>query len=377
MGLTRNNTRLAIKESCTGCGICASICPHGCIRMVEGIHGHLFPIVDENACKRCGLCDKCCSVLHPCELKPINQVYASWTKDSRDYRTTASGGIATVLSRFVIGQRGVVYGCAMLPDAEVKHIRVDKVEGLDLLKSSKYVQSYLIEIIPQLVMDVSDGKLVLFIGTPCQVGAVKNLFRVQPDNLLLVDLICHGVPSLKTLKEHVRRVAPKYEIGKVTFRENGNCFALTIYDVSGKQVYRMPLWEERYKDWYMNTFIDGYTYRDCCYTCRYATHKRVSDITIGDFWGLCDTKNEIPNHEYGCSVVMPITPKGMAYFDKIRPFINTYERDIQEAVAGNSQLRQPTKLTKRIRYYRKVQNVVKWPRLYYWVNLDRMMKKKF
>ena len=341
--------------------------------MKEGKQGHLFPCINDNACVKCGLCEKCCSVLHPCELKPIIQAYASWTKDTHDYRTTASGGIATALSQFVIGQNGVVYGCAMLPDVEVRHIRVDRVEELELLKSSKYVQSSITSIIPQLKVDISNGRKVLFIGTPCQVAAIKRLFDDQPDNLFLVDLICHGVPSLKSLKEHVRKAAPKCKNEKVTFRENGNCFALTIYDVSGKQVYRMPLWEERYKDWYMNTFIDGYTYRDSCYQCRYARPERCSDITIGDFWGLDKEAIGIPPHEYGCSVVLPITPKGLMLIEAIKPLVNLYERDVQEAVSGNSQLRHPTKLTKRVRYYRKAQGIMKSTWVYYLVNMDRIM----
>lgn len=364
---------LAGVESCTGCGLCASICPQQCIIMKEGKQGHLFPSINDSTCIKCGLCEKCCSILHPCELKPIIQAYASWTKDNHDYRTTSSGGIATVLSKFVIGRNGVVYGCAMLPDVEVRHIRVDRVEELELLKSSKYVQSSITSIIPQLKVDISNGRKVLFIGTPCQVAAIKRLFAEQPDNLFLVDLICHGVPSLKSLKEHVGKVTKGKKVDKVVFREDGNRYVLAVYDSLGNQIYRKPVASERYRDWYMNAFLDGYTFRDSCYQCRYARPERCSDITIGDFWGLSNEAFGIPPHEYGCSVVLPITPKGLMLIEAIKPLVNLYERDVQEAVSGNSQLRHPTKLTKRVRYYRKAQGIMKSTWMYYLVNMDRIM----
>lgn len=370
----KNSIQLASFDDCTGCGVCASICPQKCITMAEGFQGHLYPKADGNTCLDCGLCEKQCAALHPDNLKPILKAYAVWTKDATDYKTTASGGVATALSKYVISQDGVVYGCALLPDVEVRHVRVDSIDKVGLLKSSKYVQSSLMEIYPAIKEEVSSGRMVLFIGTPCQVAAIKKLFPKEPDNLFLVDLICHGVPSLQSLKEHVKKVAHRKHVAKVIFRENGNFFVLAVYDEDERLLYRMPLWSERYRDWYMNTFIDGYTYRDSCYRCKYARPERISDLTIGDFWGLHDNTNEIPAHEYGCSVALPITNKGTMLIEAIKPSINIYEREVQEAVDGNSQLRHPSKLTKRVRVYRKAQKLVKSPWVYYWVNMDRIVK---
>ena len=369
----KNGIKLAGTNSCTGCGVCALVCPQQCIIMEEDNQGHLFPRITENSCLKCGLCENSCVVLHPVELKPIIQAYASWTKHDYDYKTTASGGIATVLSKYMIGQKGVVYGCAMLPDVEVRHMRVEKVEVLEWLKSSKYVQSSITAIIPQLKADVYEGKQTLFIGTPCQVAAIKGLFTNQPDNLFLVDLICHGVPSLKSLKGHISKVAKGKKADRVVFREVGNRFVFAVYDHLGKQAYRMPLWPERYRDWYINAFIDGYIYRNSCYQCGFAKPERCSDITIGDFWGL-SSDEAIPSHDYGCSVVLPITNKGMMLVEAIKPLVNLYERDVQEALSGNTQLRHPMRLTKRVRVYRNVQNVIKSPWMYYLLNVDRISK---
>lgn len=365
--------QLANSDVCTGCGACASVCPQKCIKMVEGIQGHLLPKIDDSKCVSCGLCTNSCAVLHSDELKPILRAYACWTKDENDYKTTASGGIATALARYVIGQNGIVYGCAMLPDVEVKHIRVDGSDKLDLLKSSKYVQSSLVDVFPKIKNDVHDGRMVLFVGTPCQVAAIKRIFPLQPDNLFLVDLICHGVPSLKALRGHVKKVARGVKVEKVVFRENGNNYVFAVYDGEGV-AYKMPLWPNKYRDWYVNSFFDGYTFRDSCYQCRYARPERCSDMTIGDFWGLNDNSGELPSHSFGCSVALPITPKGESLLAAIRSTVNFYEREVCEAVEGNTQLRVPTKLTKRIRFYRKAQKIAPSHWVYYLVNLDRIVK---
>ena len=244
--------------------------------------GHLYPYIDQELCIDCGLCKNICPSLHPSlKNKPIT-AFAAWSKDENDYKSSTSGGAASVLSQYTIDQGGVVYGCAMLPDIDVKHIRVTDKDDIKLLKGSKYVQSNILDIIPRLKEDVKSNKLTLFIGTPCQVAAIKSLFKEKPNNLLLVDLICHGVPSLDLLKNHIEKVAYHPHYDTVLFREGTGIYVIVVVD--GKEVYRQALKQPRYKDFYINAFFDGYTYRDSCYQCQYACPERVSDITIGDFW---------------------------------------------------------------------------------------------
>ena len=146
---------LASSSSCTGCGICAAVCAKGCISLKVGYLGHLFPSIDQKACVGCHLCEQTCPALHPLPLHPIQAAYASWSKDMDEYRTSASGGVAAELSKHFIKTGGVVYGCAMLPDVEVRHIRVDRMEDLEKLKSSKYVQSSILQIISSLKKDIA------------------------------------------------------------------------------------------------------------------------------------------------------------------------------------------------------------------------------
>lgn len=226
------------KDQCTGCGLCAARCPVHCITMKEGLLGHLYPVVDHSRCTDCGLCRRGCPVLHPVEKCYPKACYAAWAKSDEEYRSSTSGGVASVLSRYILRRGGVVYGCTILPGVEVKHVRIDKEEDLQLLKGSKYVQSNIIKALPQLRKDVQEHMLVLFVGTPCQVAAVRNMFpKGYSDNLYLVDIICHGVPSLKMLRLHTKRKAGVTNDAMVSFRNDGE-FALQI-SIGGKIVTRI------------------------------------------------------------------------------------------------------------------------------------------
>ncbi len=353
-------TKVCDYKDCTGCGVCAAQCPKKCISMESGNQfGHLFPKIDQSSCIDCGLCQKNCPALHPVERNSPFTAYAAWSKDDVDYKSSTSGGAASVLSRYVIKKGGIVYGCAMLADIEVRHIRIDHVDDLYKLKGSKYVQSNVTDVFPQIRKDVNDGRLTLFTGTPCQVAAVKNMFKAQPDNLILVDLICHGVPSLQMLKQHVRNVANYPHYDKVLFRE-GNGIYVVVVVVDGAEVYRRYFNRPRYKDFYINSFFDGYTYRDSCYKCRYACPERVSDITIGDFWRLGKKipADYIPEHPHGISVMLPSSEKGVALIEAISSEMNIYERNVDEAVGGNDQLRYPTPMTKRKTVFRRLYPII-------------------
>ena len=369
--------KLASPTDCTGCGICAAICSTRSITLEEGYMGHVFPVTNKKTCIECGLCERTCPAISPVRLSCIKEAYASWSKNENDYKTSASGGIATTLSKYIINRGGVVYGCAMLPNVEVHHIRVDKLEDLEKLKSSKYVQSSIVHIIPSLKNDIKSGKTVLFIGTPCQVAAIRALFKSQPEKLYLVDLICHGVPSLKLLQNYVRKSIPNKICSKVTFRL-GPRYLLQIWD-NDKSIFSMPFRSPSYRGWYLDAFLDGYTLRDSCYKCPYASSERIGDITIGDFWGLGKKTpaTEIPDHPFGCSVVLSISEVGSQLINEIRPYIELYPREVQEAITGNTQLRRPFKKNKRITLYRMIQRIVFWPELYRWINIDKLISAYF
>ena len=192
---------------------------------------------------------------------------------------------------------------------------------------------------------------VLFIGTPCQVAAVRQFFRTTPPGLFTVDIVCHGVPSEALFRKYIKNSLhiDSRAIGSVTFRPGGR-FQIEISDRKGDLLYtHKPVSAYRSEDIFYSMFMDGFTYRDSCYKCRFASSNRVSDMTIGDFWGL---GKDVPEHTYGVSLVLPVTEKGKYLYGILKDGMVMYERPVREAVSGNEQLRHPKHKSIRIRVFR-------------------------
>ena len=337
-------------DICTGCGACSTVCPTKCITFIEGDLGHIYPKIDQARCIDCKNCRRVCPALNEYNQKYPAAAYAGLINKKDDYLTSTSGGAAQALSIHTINQGGVVYGCASLPEAKIEHIRVDNISELKLLQGSKYVQSEAWKINTELKKDVKSGKPVLFIGTPCQCAAIKSLFKEQPENLTLVELICHGVPSQKFLREClISRGVNITEINQIKFRTSeGFQTVVTKGSDNDTILYKsIPVGQKGRDDLYYLTFFFGYTYRPSCYTCKFARPERVADITIGDFWGLgkAGPTEEIPEHKEGISVILPTTRKGIEQIEKIKDIISLYPRPIEEAIKGNHQLQHPTEYT--------------------------------
>ena len=351
--------RIIDNSQCCGCGLCASQCPTSCIDMKPGKLGHLYPDIDNKKCINCGLCQRICPSLHPLELTPPQHAYAAWAKDESDYKSSTSGGASSVIAQHIISQGGVVYGCAVLQGAIVEHIRIDKKEDLYRIKGSKYVQSSIIKVLPQIKQDIKENRTVLFLGTPCQIAAVRKLFTDIPNKLYLVDLVCHGTPSQKSLHNYLKRSVPLAKIDNISFRSEEG-YIIKAFS-GGQLIYSSSeLWSNRYKDHYYNSFFDGFSFRESCYQCRYASPHRVSDISIGDFWGLgketpCD---EIPEHEFGISLILPNTRNGLSLFHEVSTAMNVFERPISEAISGNNQLQHPKEKSKLASIYHFLQPVL-------------------
>ena len=333
-------------NSCTGCALCASICPVSCITMKPGKLGHLFPQINKAECIDCGLCRKKCPSLNPIGLNYSQHAFAAWAKDTFDYVSSTSGGVSSVLSRFIIDNGGVVYGCAFLHGPRIEHIRIERKDDISKIKGSKYVQSSILKALQEIKEDIKVGRMVLFIGTPCQTAAVRNLFVNVPDNLFLVDLVCHGTPSQKTLFDYLKRQVPIAAIDDLKFRSENN-YVINVFSTN-RIVFTSPLKSnENGRNYFLGAFLDGYTIRDSCSRCIYSTPKRGTDITIGDFWGLgkelsCE---EIPEHKYGISLVLTNTEKGWSLFNAVSGALNVFERPVSEAVNGNDRLRHPKERT--------------------------------
>ena len=352
-------------DICTGCGVCAEVCPKHCISFVKGDFGHIFPKIDTAECIDCDKCRRVCPALIDNGFVKPEVALAAVAKDEAIYKSSTSGGVATVLSILTIRDGGVVYGCACTDGAGIEHIRVDSIEGLSALQGSKYVQSNLRNILKPLVADVKSGRPVLFIGTPCQCGGIKALLgKKNYDNLLLVDLVCHGVPSLDFLhRSLIRHGLDLNRVKRISFRDD-NQFVLRVEYDNGEggllTVYKsQPMFEDKFEDLYYYAFMAGLSYRPSCYSCRFAQPERCTDITIGDFWGYgrLSPAPSLTNHPYGLSLILPVSDKGRAMTARLQDMMKLCRRPVDEAIKGNDQLRAPKFIDGEIRLFSRLRPI--------------------
>lgn len=291
----------------------------------------------------------------PVELREPQACYACYENDEADRLKSSSGGLATALARNVIMQGGVVYGSAFIPPMGVGHVRCSTLDDIQRLRGSKYVQSSTEGIFQQIRADLKQGLQVMFLGTPCQTAAVKAAFR-KYDNLTVVDLVCHGVPSMQFLRDTLPQSVVDAEKETMEFR------ASTKYHFSLRNgistIYERPL----HKDLYMKGFFNGVLFRPSCFTCRYAQRKRASDMTVGDFWGLKSTT--MKDDGKGISLALVNTDKGKVLFDAVRSGMTVEKRPVDEGIAGNGQLNRPFQRNLREKIFKRL-----YPHLGYMLSL--------
>lgn len=335
-------------EDCTGCMACINVCTHNAIIIETNDLGFKYPFIDSDICVSCGLCYKVCPSLNIRTKSFPLSCYAITVKNEEERLECASGGAATALSKIALGKGSVVVGCSCEDMMHVKHIIVAKENELYKLQGSKYVQSEITNTLFREIRKILiSGRKVLFIGTGCQVAGLQN-FLIKPyDNLITVDLVCHGVPSQQMLCDNMqcyKGIEPnsiKFRIK--TSKPNGVAirygWSSTIHTDDKKKEIFVP----SQKDPYMAAFLDLLTFRECCYRCKYAYSARQSDLTICDFWGLGKINPSKMKAESGVNAILINSEKGQRIFDDTKHLLNIEVRELQEAIEGNNQLKTPSK----------------------------------
>ena len=320
------------REKCTGCMACTFVCPQKCIVTSEDEIGHYIPEIDKEKCIDCGACKRICPSLNAVERNRPDKAFAAVSKDYNEYITSSSGGAAAVMSRYTVENGGVVYGCTGTKGYDICYIRVDNPDGLWRLKGSKYVESRTGDCFNEIKKDLSDEKAVLFIGTPCRAAAAKKLFG-NNEKFFTIDLICHGVPPMRLLREHISSKISD-EPDEIKFRD-GQDFTICAAR-KGITLYK----SQDLRDLYYTGFFKMLYFRKSCYSCQYANAERVGDLTIGDFWGVGEL-NKITSAKDGLSVILANTEKGKELLENCEDAFEIEERSVEEAISGNAQLRRP------------------------------------
>ncbi|MCR5671530.1 MAG: Coenzyme F420 hydrogenase/dehydrogenase, beta subunit C-terminal domain [Butyrivibrio sp.] len=346
------------KEKCCGCGGCYNVCPQGAISMKQDEFGFLYPQIDHDKCISCGLCKSVCAFQNTQETNTPVAAYAAVNRDREQLFYAASGGLFTALAEKILSEGGAVFGCAMDIHGgkiTVHHVMADKKEDLKRLQGSKYVQSDTEKTFSETMTLLEDGRKVLYSGTPCQIAALKEFLKKDYDNLILVDIICHGVPGVKMLQGYLDLEKEKRGYKEITgylFRDKkagwGENSGLYGIDKKGREaVYRRPA---RLSSYYA-LFLDGLISRKNCYSCKYACEKRPGDITVGDFWGIAYEHPDILKkggafvEDAGISCLIANTEKGRDFCEDGSLNIEKVPSTFEKIAKGNVHLNRPYEYT--------------------------------
>lgn len=320
------------KNKCTGCMACVETCPKNAIKIQDKVS--FYNAVIENKCIDCGLCNKVCPQNNTPELIKPKAWNQGWTNDDKIRFNSSSGGIATALSLCFIEKGGIVYSCCF-ENGKFVFSKATSKEDIKKFAGSKYVKSNPKGVYSAVKNDISKGTKVLFIGLPCQVGALKKYTgEYNHEKLYTVDLICHGTPSPLVLEKFLNQYnRPLESMKTITFRKK------TKMQIWGDDI---GIVKKGVSDKYTIAFVNGLTYTENCYECKYARIERLSDLTLGDSWGNQLSPEE---NKKGISLVLCQTNRGEELLKNSD--VKLIEVDLEQAIKKNEQLSHPSVMPKR------------------------------
>ena len=324
------------KENCSGCSACASACPKNCIEMKGDEEGFRYPLVDKDKCINCHVCEKVCPIVNLTQTnnKPI--AFLTRTKDSSILEKATSGGIFTTIAKNVVESGGVAYGAVYDENFKVVHTRVTDSNKVILLAGSKYVQSDMHDVFSKVKADLEEGNHVAFCGTPCQVAGLKSYLGREYDTLLLVDLICHGVPSPKLWEKYTEYLQTKKgKLKRVNFR-------------SKHLGYHVSVMEEQFENGHVQfgsartnlmskCFFRNVADRPICYECPFKTISRVSDLTLFDGWHASKYVKDLKDDDLGFTIVLSQSEKGKRFIKESELFIK-YPIDVEMSIETDGKM---------------------------------------
>lgn len=303
--------RISDKEKCTGCTACMAVCPVQCIVMRRDRQGFDYPVANPDLCIGCGRCEQVCPVEHPLDaVRPLD-TYALRVPEYVD--GSSSGGLFPALAYKVIEDKGVVFGAVTNADMTVGHAEAQTMEEVEAMRGSRYVQSDMYSSFEEVRAYLEDGRRVMFTGTPCQVAGLRAYLGREYENLLTMDLACHGVPSPGLWEKYVAALEARYgsRIKEVCFRDKSKSwrhYAFT-FKTSDKEV-SVP----HMQDPYMALFLQDMTLRPSCYVCPAKGGRSGSDLTLADLWNVAEVAPELDD-DRGASLAVVNTVKGQQALD--------------------------------------------------------------
>lgn len=296
---------------CFGCGGCSVACPKSAIHMERDAEGFAYPVIDFARCVRCGACVRVCPVNAPDRKAAEPEFFSIRHRDPAVRRASTSGGAFTLLSDAMLARGGAVAGAVMTPDFQVRHAVAHDAAGRDAMRGSKYLQSDASPVFVEVKKLLGSGREVLFSGTPCQVAALHSFLGGAPEKLVIVDFICHGVPSPLVFDGYLRHLEARHgaKATSVRFRDQSRgCVPMRIgVDFADGQSYL----GDCENDLFFKIFLSGISNRPCCTRCPFTHVRRTSDLTIADNWRFAAFAPEWDDNT-GVSTLLVNTPRGAA-----------------------------------------------------------------
>lgn len=332
------------RKKCCGCLACIDSCPKSCIDKSLDFKGFLTVKVDEELCINCGKCITVCPSLNQ-KFYHNKQTVRSLRGNESIRMSSASGGAFQIIAKDLLLKGFKVWGAAFNSKNQLIHIEVDSLSNLPILFKSKYLQSDMSEVYLHVKDSLDKGDQVLFSGLPCQCSALRNFLKRDYDNLYILDLICHGVPSQSLFNKYIAWEEKRIS-GQIV------SFEFRYKDKKNKDAH---VWKVKYKKGgivrekkglhFESPFYFGFqkylTLRDSCYSCSFAQSKRVGDLTLGDCWGEKKSANK------GLSAIIVNSSKGMALYKNMIPHLVVDEDySLDKLIQYNRNLAYPTKKPK-------------------------------
>lgn len=327
--------QISEKENCCGCTACFNACPKEAIKMQPDEEGFLYPKVDETKCIECGLCESVCPVITmPKRNTHVNlKSYVMRSKNEDVLKQSTSGGFITPLIEYVLNNQGVICAATYNDDFGVEHqILSEGGVSLSRIRGSKYVQSNLNNCFKEIKRYLEQEKEVCFVGTTCQAVGLKSYLRKEYENLIIVDLVCHGTPSPKLWDKYLKYQKNEYhsEIVEISFRNKTYGYhsgTMMIKFKNGKTYYGSAR-----VDYMLKSFFREISSRPICYSCPFKTLERCSDFTIYDCWHASQLVDGLKDDDKGYTNVIVQSEKGQEVLEKIRESYYIYLTDTNAAV---------------------------------------------
>lgn len=335
-----NNIEDKSEKYCTGCSVCATICPVNAIEYKMNKIGFYETVIDEKKCIKCGRCKKVCIKFNETQGKKIREgvLYSGRSRELKNRQTCTSGGVA-----FEIAKYGIENGYKVLGTIydnkinQAKAIVADSLEQIELFKGSKYIQSNMYKAIERLIIECKNNEKSKFIvfGLPCQIAGITKLIQEEKlqNEIIKIDLFCHGVPSYTIWENYIEELKKKYhfdEIVECDFRSKyygWHQYCIRIKDKREKEKYISSDKSDFYK-----IFFDDMLLNRSCYNCIPRMNESNADLRLGDFWG----KKYYIDQEGISSIVVP-THTGENLIQRMLEKIEIIEKEnIQEWIKVQS-----------------------------------------